>query len=64
LFAFAGTACERMDFLHACNDSDFERHVAASLPLPVTKKWSNMVLNATQSVPNTQGSPIKEPIQP
>jgi hypothetical protein len=64
LFAFAGTACERKDFLHACNDSDFERHVAASLPLPVTKKWSNMVLNATQSVPNTQGSPIKEPIQP
>jgi hypothetical protein len=64
LLALAGAACERRDFRQACDDNDFSRYVAASLPLPIAKKWASMVLTATAHNSETQTSPCAETALP
>lgn len=45
LLALAASAAERADFCQTCCDRDFSRYVAASLPTPVAKQWTQLVIN-------------------
>ncbi len=45
LLALAASAAERADFRQTCCDRDFSRFVAASLPTPVAKQWTQLVTN-------------------
>jgi hypothetical protein len=60
LLALAGSAAEREDFRQACNDGDFSRYVAASLPPTLAGQWTSVVLKATTPLKHAPiGSPTE-----
>ena len=58
LLALAACAAERADFCQTCCDRDFSRYVAASLPAPVAKQWTQLVNNGTTVEAATTGSRV------